>query len=379
MKNHWGRAAVGFLLLLSACTIGSGSPITFTQVRVPTLNSYGSFDAIEVDQKAHLLYAADRVATGVDVFDLTTTPATFTHTIELTSSPNGLALAPDLKRIFVGMEDGSVAIIDQHDKVIKEVVTGAKGVDLIDYSPSTHEVYAASPDDSVVATIDGATGAVRHLIKVPGTGLEQPRYNPVDKTLYVVSPGSGGMFALDPVAGTVKRKIDLGGCKGRGIAINTARDEALVACTDRAVRVNLRDTKDQQQFGDVEGGDVVTYDAAADRFLVATVDTIPSGVAVLGGNPLRHIASVHTRSGGNSAALDDLHQMVYTPDVRYGQSGLIGFPLPAGEPPISIDGSAFVELGVVVGFIIVAMFVVGRLADPIRRPEPMPVRRRRRV
>ena len=371
-------AAAGFFLLLSACTIGGGAPIAVNQVRIPTLPNAGSFDAIDINQQTHRLYVADRTDSGVDVIDLTSSPATYTHTIALGSSPNGLVYAPDLKRVFVGLADGSLAIIDENEKVIKQVPAGGKTVDLIDYSASTHEIFAGVADDTI-ARIDAVTWKVKNLIKVTGSsGLEQPRYNPVDSTLYVTSPGVNLMFALDPVTGARKASVDLGNCSPKGMAINTKLDQALVVCRTWVQRINLRNTSDQQPFAQVEGGDIVNYFPASDRFLVAMPDAIPSGVGVLGGNPIRFIATTRTQSHGNSAALDEASQIVYAPDTRPGTVGLVAFAIPTQEPGFSIDTSAAIEIGVILSVVALVVVMIGRGGDPVNRPEPLPPPRRRR-
>jgi preprotein translocase subunit Sec61beta len=375
VKRCLAPAALAFVF--AACTVGSGAPTTLSEVRVPTLRSGASFDSVEIDQKGRRLFAADRTDSGVDVFDLTSNPPVYTHTISFSSAPNGLAYAPDLKRLFVGLADGSVGVVDEHEVVIKTIPAGGKYTDLIDYSPSTQEVYAANPGDSIIARIDAVTGAVKNTITIQGFGLEQPRYNPTDHMLYVTSPDAGYLYALDPNQGTIKSKTDLGSCTAHGLAINPATGQALIACSTWVERINLRDANDRETFSEVSGGDVVTYDAAADRFLVATSADVPSGVAVLGGNPIKYIATVPTRSKGNSAVLDEGSQVVYTPDTRAGTAGLVAFTLPSAEPPLTIDPTSLVELGVIVAVIIAAMFVVGRGGDPVNRPEPIAPRRRR--
>ena len=376
MKKCRVGGAIGSLVLLSACTIGGGAPITYSDVRIPTLQGTASFDAIDIDQQAHRLYVADRTDSGVDVIDLTSTPATYTHTIHLGASPNGLTYAPDLKRLFVGLTDGSLAIIDEHEKLVQQVSAGGTTVDLIDYSPSTHEVFAGVADDRV-ARIDAITGAVKGVLKIGAQGIEQPRYNPTDHMLYVTSPGSNAMIVVDPQTGSVKSRVDLGHCSAKGMAINPKLDQAIVACRTWVQRINLRDTADQQPFAQVEGGDVVSYYPAADRFLVGMPDAIPSGVAVLGGNPIRFIATARTRAHGNSAGLDEAGQMVYSGDTRPGSVGLVAFHLPMEEPGFSIDALALAELGVILGVIALVVVVIGRGGDPANRPEPIPPRRRR--
>ncbi|HET7420854.1 MAG TPA: hypothetical protein VFL27_10780 [Candidatus Dormibacteraeota bacterium] len=370
-------AALFSFLLLAACTVGGGAPITYSEVRIPTLPGAASFDAMDVNQQAHRLYVADRTDSGVDVIDLTTSPATYTHTIPLGSSPNGLVYAPDVKRIFVGLADGSLAIIDESEKVIKQAPAGGKTVDLIDYSPSTQEVFAGVSDNSV-ARIDAVTGNVKNVIKLAATGIEQPRYNPVDHLLYVTSPGSNSMFVVDPTTGAVKNEVALGDkCSPNGMAINPKTDQALVACRLWVQRINLRNTADQQPISQVEGGDVVTYFAGADRFLVGTPDSIPSAVGILGGNPIRFIASAQTHAQGNSAALDESRLIVYSPDTRPGTVGLVAFDLPTEEPSLPIDTPLLIEGGALLAVAAVVVVLVGRGGDPANRPEPVPVRRRR--
>jgi DNA-binding beta-propeller fold protein YncE len=158
-------------------------------------------DAIAIDQATHRLYTADRSNQGVDVFDISAGWATYLQTIALPASPNGLALAPDLGRLFVGMGNGSVAVVDiapTADRVISEIKTGAKSVDLLDYSTGQHAVYASNGVEGLLTTIDTNTGAVKAQFKI-GFALEQPRFNPADGLLYVTSPDADALFRqLDP-------------------------------------------------------------------------------------------------------------------------------------------------------------------------------------
>ena len=346
---------------------------------VPTLKTAASIDVIEIDQAAHRLYAADRTDSGVDVFDVSTAPATYVRTIPLPASPNGIAVAPDLGQVFVGMSNGSVAIVNTTTgTVVKEVPTGAKSVDLIDYSADQHQVYASNGTEGTIASVDAKTGTVSAVFKV-GFALEQPRFNPADKMLYVTSPDAGAMFQLDPTTGAIKKKLSVGSCLPHGLAINPKLNQAMIACPSSVVRMNLRNPADAEVFPDVQGGDIVTYDATVDRFFVAAPSAkrvSDSVVGLFGGNPIAHITSVTTAAGGNSAAYEESTGVVYTPDIRPGKAGLTSFKLPNGEPSFTVSNSAIAELAGVLAVIVLAMFVIGRLADPIRRPAPLPRRRR---
>ena len=111
-------------LLIAAC----GSSVSITSAAIPTIaGKVANFDVIDIDQSSHRLYVSDRTDQGVDVFDVSGSRARFLATIPLTSSPNGLAVAPDLARLYVGTGSGSVLVIDtsnDSNAVVAEVKTG---------------------------------------------------------------------------------------------------------------------------------------------------------------------------------------------------------------------------------------------------------------
>src|SRR5256885_1757406 len=177
--------------MISACGRADPSPTQIATTPVPGITTQPpSMDAIAIAQATHRLYTADRSNQGVDIFDISSGWATYLQTIAMPASPNGLALAPDIGRLFVGLGNGSVAVVDINptvDRVINEIKTGAKSADLLDYSADRHAVYASNGVEGLLTTIDTGTGAVKSQFKL-GFALEQPRFNPADGLLYVTSP-----------------------------------------------------------------------------------------------------------------------------------------------------------------------------------------------
>lgn len=365
-----GALVSAAVLILSAC---GSSPVSVTHVRVPTLKGGpASFDIVEIDQRAHRLYETDRSDSGVDVFDTSSRPAKFVTTIDLPAEPNGLAVAPDLGLVFAGLSDGSVAFIDPTtNSLTKQVATGAKSVDLIEYAPTLHTVFASTGAEGGIASIDARSGARNAVFKI-GYALEQPRFNPADRLLYVTSPGADAVYRVDPKTGRVMDKLPLGGCSPRGLAIDPRQDQALIACSSWVMRMNLRNPSEVKGFTQVGGGDVVSYDAAADRFLVAAPNAKSSEVALFGGNPIDYMTSVATAGMGNSAAYDEKSGVVYTPDVMPGRMGLDAFSPAEGDVVFSsIPNTAMAVFGAMLAAVVVLVLAVGRLADPAgRRPAP---------
>jgi lactonase family protein with 7-bladed beta-propeller len=368
------------LLLISACAQLDAPAAKIANTPVPGITSQNpSMDAIEIDQAGHRLYAADRSNQGVDVFDISAGSATYLQTIAMPAGPNGLALAPDLSRLFVGVENGSVVFVDikasspTFNKVINEVKTGAKSADLLDYSATRHVVYASNGVQGTITSIDASSGEVKGQFKV-GFALEQPRFNPADGMLYVTSPDAGALFRLDPNDGTVKKKQTLGGCQPMGLAINPKSNQALISCSKTVLSYDLSHDK-SEQFSQQPGGDIVSYDAKVNRFFVgAPFKPSQGAVAIFGGTPIEYITTMVTGAGGKSAAYDEAGDIVYTPDTRPNKAGLASFKMPVGGPGEMPPLSTLIPFGVLLAVIVLFFAIVGRNADPIRRPEPAPSR-----
>jgi hypothetical protein len=376
-RGLWALLLVAIsMVLISACNVAD---VQLTNTPVPDLKgTTGSFDVIQIDQTSHRLYVSVRIIQGIDVFDVSSARASFLKTVPLASSPNGLAIAPDLGRLYAGTSTGSIVTVDIDPKsstiyaVLGNVPTGAKAADLLDYAPSKHLVFAASASEGTIASLDTTTGKVTGLFKV-GHGLEQPRFNTADGMLYITSPDTAALFRINPDDGTIGSKIPLAQCRQpTGLAINPSSNQALIACKVSVVSWDFA-AGTSQVFNQVGGGDVVTYDAKIDRFFVAAPGNKPaSAVAMFGGNPVALVSSVVTEGGGHSAAYDETNDAVYTPDTRANLAGLTSFQLPATD---QLSPSTVWSLGVMllvmvaVGLIVVAF---ARWGDPIKRQQPAP-------
>ena len=356
---------------VAAC---GGPDVPISSVGVPAIKGQiAGFDNIDVDQAAHRLYLGDRTDKGVDVFDVSTAHAKYLKTIALPSSPNGIAVASGLARLFVGLGDGSVAVVDTNNgAVIANVKTGQKGADLLDFAAARQRVYVGNAADGIITSIDAGTNEVKAHFVV-GFEVEQPRFNPADEMVYVTSPQADALFKIDPSDGLVKNKWPLGGCMPNGLAINPSANLALIVCRTFVLSFNLANGK-SEKFTQVLGGDIVNYDAKVDQFFVGSPHiTKPSVVGIFGGDPIAYYSSVVTNAHGNSAAYDETNGIVYTPDERPGKPGVASFRLP--DKPLIVPQwlSNLITAGIFVAILgaFVLLFVfVSRSADPARRPEP---------
>ena len=318
-------AAAGGAILLAGCT----SCQSTVRTTAMTVIAGGSYDVVVADQPGQRLYLADRTAKGVDVVDISSPQPVFVSTIPLTAAPHGLALDTASHRLFAALGNGAVAVIDtgprSSNQVVANIQTDSSSLDLIDYSAQTDSLYVGS--DRTVLVVDAARAQVTKRITT-AMAVGQPRFDPADGMVYATVSGTDSLVQINPATGFVTRSYVIAKCRPNGVGINPARQLALVSCGVSIALVNL-ESGAQRVTRVVQGGDVVTYEAAADRFVVASPhDMDESAIGVFAGDG-SFIGSVPATSSAHAAAFDSAHGLVYAP----GPVGLMSFAPAACAPP----------------------------------------------
>jgi DNA-binding beta-propeller fold protein YncE len=315
-------------VLLSACT--SCDSIVH-QTAQPVLAA-GIFDAVEADQTGHRIYFADQATHGVDVVDISGSSPRFGGVIDVGGATKGLAYAPDRHRLYAGIESGYVAVVDtdpasaNYMKMIDQVTVDPTQGDLLDYSPKTHTVYAGTGHSNTVVAIDANTDKIIRRYDAK-SAVEQPRFDPADGNLYVNTPGEDSLLQINPATGNVTQKFTIVHCHPSGLAINPARQLAMVACRSSTGLINLR-TGANEVSRTVPGGDLVSYDAGADRFLVGSSHgPKDSSVGVFDGDG-RFLAQVKSSDNAHGAVIDDRTGVVYA----LSAAGILSFSPSACAP-----------------------------------------------
>jgi len=366
--------AIAALVLASAC--GNAS-IPTTQARVPSLaGKPASFDDLEIDQSAQRVYVADRTDAGIDVFDVSGAQPKFLRTVKLPATPNGLAIAPGLGRLYAGTSSGSVEVVDTAAGTItSEIKTGAREVDLLDFASGPNLLFASTGAGGTLLTIDGATGKVLSTAEV-GRPIEQPRFAPADGLVYASVPDLDALVAIDPGTGTVKRTLKLHGCIPTGLAIKPGSTSAVIACRKSTWAYDLR-TSHAGDLGRVGGGDIVQYFAAVDRFFVTSPHSqVPTIVGMFGGDPIAYIGSAKVDGGGNAAVYDVRTDAVYTSDPRAATGGLTGFRIDGSRPVPFLQATltTYGPFAVLALLVLPLWLFLGRRGDPVNRKRPAPRR-----
>src|SRR5439155_1680932 len=200
-------------------------------------------------------------------------------------------------------------------------VVAAGTFDGVVADPASSQLYLADGADNNVDVVDISTATpqfVRALdVTTPPHGL-----------LYVSSPTTSSVIQFEPITGVATRDYFIKGCRPTGLAINPAKQLAVTACGGSTGLLNLQ-TGAHEVTRAVAASDLVTYDLAADRFMVAA----PHGdkdsmVGVFDGSGT-FIGSVSATPNAHAAAIDSAHGLVYT----VGATGLISFLPSACAPP----------------------------------------------
>lgn len=319
-------AAAAGVILLSGC--GSCESVVH-QSSLPVLAA-GTFDAVDADQSGHRLFFADQSLKGIDVVDVSGASPKFVKTVTLPNQPHGLAFDPATRRLYAGLTGGDIAVVDMDAgstkflKVVDSFPTGEASADLLEFSPETNVIYAGA--NTTLVSIDAGTGKVVNKFDLKSP-IEQIRYDPADRMLYATTPKLDSILQLDPAYGTVTRTYTQKKCKPKGLAINPSRQLAMVACGSSMAVFNLTTGQDEVSRT-VPGGDLVTYDAAVDRFTVGSAHgPRDSSVGVFTGDA-RFMGMVSSSPEAHGAVFDDATGVVYA----VSKTGLLSFSPAACAP-----------------------------------------------
>lgn len=302
----------------------------------PIQGKTGSFDIMEIDQAAHLLYVADRTTQGIDVFDISAPAARYMKTVPAGTGTNGASVAKNVNKVFATTNDSRVIVIDgnpssptYHTVVASLSTGGKKRTDELDYDWRDRKVYAANSDDGIVVSIDAVHNRIVKKWTDMGDGLEQPRYNAGDGMMYLTSSDQNAVFQFDPRRDVRVKKFDVGvACQPNGLGINPKTNQALLGCSNRKTPMtalwDLSAGKVIQTFTQVGAGDMVVYSPKADLFFFAASNYPPGPViGVFTATNVRWVANIASVTGAHGIAFDETNHVVYAINQTPNQAGLI--------------------------------------------------------
>lgn len=303
------------------------------QKEIP-IASEGGWDYLTVDPGSHRLF----VAHGGEVVVIDTVTDAVIGTIADTPGVHGVAVAPDLGKLFVSAgRANAVKVVDSASlKTVSTIPTG-KNPDAILYEPATREVYAFNGRDKSVTVASAETGAVVATIPVDGKP-EFAQADPAAGRVYDCIEDKNEVVAIDATTHAVVAHWPIAPAEGpTGLAIDTAHHRLFVGTDELLV---ILDSQTGAVVATVPVGDGV--DAAAFDPGTATAFTSngKSGtVSVVHEDDPGHFSLVQTLPTAVSARtmqVDPVSHKLYLATARFD-------PVPEGSPkgtrPKMIPGS----------------------------------------
>jgi DNA-binding beta-propeller fold protein YncE len=276
-RLHALRCLTPFLLLLTACTHAkyarteSTAPLELvTDVALP--GGATRFDYQDVDTAHRQLVVVHMHDNAVEILDLQ--DGSLRGRVTGIATPRGIAVAPDINRIFVTSKPGELVIIDSVSlREVRRVKTG-----------TAPDGDAWDPVDKIVAVSDQRDGALS-LISNSGEGERRQIplgvetgnviYDSARRRFWITVVGKNlpdQLVAVDPLSFAVTERIDIPGCqRTHGLRLHPDGRSAFIACeqNDLLVRVELAEGHRVTSAATGHGPDVLAIDPALGWLYVA--------------------------------------------------------------------------------------------------------------
>ncbi|MDB6084959.1 MAG: YncE family protein [Gammaproteobacteria bacterium] len=291
------------------------------------LGGAGSWDYLTLDSTGKRLFVSR--ATRVEVVDTGT--GKVIGTIPDTNGIHGIALAEDTKRGYTSNGKGdSVTMFDLDTlKVIKEAPVQGHNPDAILYEPTGKHVFTFNGRSKDVTVLDAATLAVVATLPVP----DKPEFAADDgqgQIFVNIESEPGQMVVIDSRKLTIKTTWTLPGCNSpSGLAIDRAHHRLFSVCDDNVMAVT--DSATGKQVAKVkigEGPDAVTYDAKRGLVYSSNGEGTLTVVRQESPDSYRVVATVPTKRGARTMALDPATGKAYLASADFGPA-----PAPTPEAP----------------------------------------------
>jgi streptogramin lyase len=210
----------------------TNGPTQTAQVTGVTSPRYAAFDG---PSTAYLTDQSFSGPSAVQVLDLDRPQPQITATIEVSGSPEGIAVTADRAYAALGAfgDTTLVASINTRQNTLDdEIDVGCTPRDVT--ADETGDVFALCSNTAEAVILEGATGTVTSRLSLPDTaetvfGVGDPStYSPGARELYVAT--DTGVLRIDTQSNTVEATVDVGLSAAPGaVAYDASRQELYVA------------------------------------------------------------------------------------------------------------------------------------------------------
>lgn len=329
------RHAIGIMMFAAVSMNvpfeGARASSTPTVLHQWTIGGDGGWDYLTLDRSGTRLF----ISRGNRVDVVETQAGKVMGTIPNTNGVHGIALAEDLKRGYTSNGKGdSVTEFDLHTlKVIKEAPVPGHNPDAILYEPVGKHVFTFNGRSKDVTVLDADTLAVVGRLPVP------------DKPEFAVDDGEGRIFVnIESEPGQMvvidSRKLaviatwTLPGCASpSGLALDKAHHRLFSVCDGKVMAVTDAVTGKQVAKVKVgEGPDAAAYDSQRGLVFSSNGDGTLSVIRQVAADRYEIAATVPTKHGARTMALDPASGKVYLVSADLGPAPAATADTPRPRP-----------------------------------------------
>lgn len=272
-----------------------------------------SWDYLTADAAGKRLY----VSHGTEVVVIDTTTRTIVGRIADTPGIHGVALAPELDRVFTSNgRENKVGIVDAKTlQTLGKVDTGANP-DAILYEPKQKEVYALNHTGHSVTTFEAATGKVTATIPLAGTaefgqadpGLGRVFVNIEDKdSVDVIDVAKHEVVANWPVAPA---------SSPTGMAIDPSIHRLFIGGGEALVMIDDTNGKVVANVPICDGTDATAYDPGTKLIFVSCSDGHVTIAHLDSPEKLTVVQTLETMPGSRTMTVDTATHKIYLSAVK---------------------------------------------------------------
>jgi DNA-binding beta-propeller fold protein YncE len=305
-SQHLGALIAGSALVLAVAVSSSPAqtPVLEKKQTIALKGKGGNFDHLALDAKRDRLLVANKANNTLDIVDLKT--GKLLKQVRDQGGIQGIAYAPDLDRVFVGLGTGGFCnTFDGNDYKLLKTVKFADDSDNVRYDPRTHMVYVAHAEKAL-GVIDAKTNELKTDITLPGPaeGFQIETGRPI---LYVNIPAPSEVAVIDTNKNAILKHYKVEMASGQHpLALDEANHRLFLGCRKKPMVV-VMDSETGKEITGVEiPGDIddMFYDAKHKRLYASCGEGAIAVIRQNGADKYEMLGKIETAKNARTSYWD---------------------------------------------------------------------------
>jgi DNA-binding beta-propeller fold protein YncE len=306
MISQLGRVIIAASVVILLCAIG---PVTADSLELKTTiplgkGKTGNLDHLALDAKRDRLFVANKPNNTLDIVDLKA--GKLLKQVRDQGGIQGIAYAPDLDRVIVGLGTGGFCnIFDGEKYALLKTVKFADDSDNVRYNPATHLVYVAHAEKAL-GVINVQTYEQKPDITLPGAaeGFQIETKRP---RIFLNVPSPAEVLVIDTDKNAVLERFPVKMAGGHHpLALDEANHRIFIGCRKKPMVVVIDSENGKEITGvDIPGEiDDLFFDAKTKRLYASCGDGAIAVLRQVDPDKYETVETIKTVKGARTSYLD---------------------------------------------------------------------------